>query len=69
MRFAETYQRLCASAQSVTVDSLLEQIITQTGYAEWIDDGTVESAARLENLAELRTPAPSATVTSRAGKR
>ncbi len=57
LRFAETYQRLCASAQNVTVDSLLEQIITQTGYAEWIDDGTVESAARLENLAELRTGA------------
>lgn len=57
MRFAETYRGWCDAAQNVTVDALLEQVLKQTGYADWIEDGTVEAAARIENLAELRTGA------------
>ncbi len=40
-----------------TVDELVVAVLKETGYAEWIDDGTVEAAARLENLKELSTAA------------
>ncbi|MSU76251.1 ATP-dependent DNA helicase PcrA [Patescibacteria group bacterium] len=56
-RFAELYGKLKAAAGDETVDGLVHQIITQTGYAQWIDDGSVEAAARLENLAELSSVA------------
>lgn len=57
IRFDRLYQRLRDKATHGTVDQLIEAVIDDTGYGDWIDDGTVEAAARLENLAELRTAA------------
>lgn len=57
IKFASLYAKLRHLAQTETVDTLIDHIMKDTGYAEWIDDGTVESATRLENLAELRTVA------------
>ena len=56
-RFAELYAQLQELAKTETVDVLLEEVLKRTGYVDWIDDGTVEAAARVENLAELRTGA------------
>ncbi len=57
-RFAELYAKLRKLVDDGgTVDELIAAILKETGYAEWIDDGTVEAAARLENLKELSTAA------------
>lgn len=57
IKFANLYAKLKHLAETCTVDTLVEHILNDTGYAEWINDGTVEGDARLENLAELRTVA------------
>lgn len=57
IKFASLYDKLSHIARTSTVDQLVEKVLKDTGYAEWIDDGSVESAARLENLGELRTVA------------
>lgn len=57
VRFNELYEKLKGIAQTKTVDELIHEVITQTGYSGWIDDGSVEAAARIENLAELSSVA------------
>lgn len=57
LRFDSLYRKLRAVAAESTVDQLIATVMKESGYETWIDDGTVESAARLENLAELRTAA------------
>ena len=57
IRFNELYETLKGIAQTKTVDELVAAVITETGYAGWIDDGSVEAAARVENLAELSSVA------------
>ncbi len=57
IRFGVLYAKLVEISRRETVDALLEAVLKETGYAEWIDDGTVEAAARLENIAELRSVA------------
>jgi DNA helicase-2/ATP-dependent DNA helicase PcrA len=57
IRFDGLYHKLRAIASESTVDQLISAVISETGYDTWIDDGTVESAARLENLAELSSSA------------
>ena len=57
IRFDTMYRQLRVASKEVTVDNLLNLILEKTGYNDWIDDGSVEAAARLENIAELRTVA------------
>ena len=57
VRFNELYEKLKGIAQTKTVDELVAAVVTETGYAGWIDDGSVEAAARVENLAELSSVA------------
>ncbi|MDP4000175.1 MAG: UvrD-helicase domain-containing protein [bacterium] len=54
VRFAGMHAKLRKLVEDGgTVDELITAMLKETGYAEWIDDGTVEAAARLENLKEL----------------
>jgi DNA helicase-2/ATP-dependent DNA helicase PcrA len=43
-----------AAAQTYTVTELFDQIITDIGYKDYLDDGTDEGAERWENVSELR---------------
>jgi DNA helicase-2/ATP-dependent DNA helicase PcrA len=43
-----------AAAQTNTVTELFDQIITDIGYKDYLDDGTEEGAERWENVNELR---------------
>lgn len=43
-----------AAAQTYTVTELFDQIITDIGYKDYIDDGTEEGNERWENVSELR---------------
>jgi DNA helicase-2/ATP-dependent DNA helicase PcrA len=43
-----------AAAQTYTVTELFDQVITDIGYKEYIDDGTEEGTERWENVQELR---------------
>ena len=43
-----------AAAQTLTVTELFDQIATDIGYKEYIDDGTEEGSERWENVTELR---------------
>lgn len=36
---------------------LMEMVLFDTGYIEWLDDGSEEAAARVENIKELKTVA------------
>ncbi len=56
-RFAKLFAQLRLAAQERTVGQLIADVLEQTGYLDWIDDSSVEAAARLENVAELRTVA------------
>ncbi|MGD8406973.1 MAG: UvrD-helicase domain-containing protein [Anaerolineales bacterium] len=42
------------AAQTYTVTELFDQIVTDVGYKDYIDDGTDEGAERWENVQELR---------------
>jgi ATP-dependent DNA helicase UvrD/PcrA len=58
VRFATLYGKLRKLVEEgSTVDDLVSAVLKETGYPEWIDDGSVEAAARLENLKELSTAA------------
>jgi len=43
-----------AAAQTLTVTELFDQITTDVGYKDYLDDGTEEGAERWENVQELR---------------
>jgi len=43
-----------AAAQTLTVTELFDQIVTDIGYKDYIDDGTEEGNERWENVTELR---------------
>lgn len=40
-------------AQNLNIVDLIKFILDKSGYLEWLDDGTTESEARVENLQEL----------------
>lgn len=47
----------CANNYSKTDDleSLMDDIVEDSGYLRWIDDGTAEAQARIENIQELKS--------------
>lgn len=57
LKFDALYRKLRAFASEHTVSELIKEILDQTAYQKWIDDGTVESETRLENLAEFQSAA------------
>ncbi|MEK7123766.1 MAG: 3'-5' exonuclease, partial [Patescibacteria group bacterium] len=46
-------------ADKIPVSELIKIIIKETGYADWLDGGTVKEDARLENIKELASVARS----------
>ncbi|MEX0934308.1 MAG: UvrD-helicase domain-containing protein [Candidatus Saccharimonadales bacterium] len=44
-----------AKEQSMTPSELVEYLLKKTGYQEYIDDGSIQAAERLENIKELAT--------------
>ncbi|MEX2398722.1 MAG: UvrD-helicase domain-containing protein [Candidatus Saccharimonadales bacterium] len=44
-----------AKEQSMTPSELVEYLLKKTGYQEYIDDGSIQAAERLENIKELVT--------------
>lgn len=57
LRFDALYRALRSKAETATVSELIAAILAETQYEEWIDDKSVEAAARLENIAELQSGA------------
>ncbi len=57
LRFDALYRNLRSKAENATVAELISAILSETRYEEWIDDKSVEAAARLENIAELQNGA------------
>ena len=55
--FAETMDRLRALERKVKVPDLIDKVMIETGYREYLNDGTFESETRLENIEELKTAA------------
>lgn len=43
--------------EEVTTIELVDLVLSETGYLNWLDDGSVEAAARVENVKELRSVA------------
>jgi DNA helicase-2/ATP-dependent DNA helicase PcrA len=50
---ADTLKRLVPLTKKITVASLINEILAATGYLKWLDDGSSENDARIENLKEL----------------
>ena len=44
-------------SQKLTTIELIDLILAETKYLEWLDDGSLEAAARVENVKELRSVA------------
>ncbi|MDQ5958440.1 MAG: ATP-dependent helicase UvrD/PcrA, partial [Patescibacteria group bacterium] len=51
--FAEMITKLRAQSQTLPVATLLEQLIKITDYFKYLDDGTIQSESRVENVKEL----------------
>ena len=42
---------------SLSTLELMEEVLTDTGYIKWLDDGTEEALSRIENIKELKSVA------------
>jgi len=51
--FKNLLEIFCKLTREMVVRDLLEKIIDQTKYIEWIDEDTAESQSRIENIKEL----------------
>jgi len=43
--------------EKITTIELVDLVLSETGYLGWLDDGSLEAAARVENVKELRSVA------------
>jgi DNA helicase-2/ATP-dependent DNA helicase PcrA len=50
---AQMLIRLRELTQKVAVSTLINEILVATGYISWLDDGSSENEARIENIKEL----------------
>ena len=57
LNFAEPFARWIKEKDQLELVPLIDRVLEATQYRAYIDDGTEESAQRLENLEELRTAA------------
>ena len=55
--FERSMDRLRALERKVKVPDLIDKVMIETGYREYLNDGTFESETRLENIEELKTAA------------
>ena len=55
--FAATIDRLRDASARLTLDFLVDAIVADTGYKEFLLDGTEEGESRFENIQELKTVA------------
>lgn len=53
LKFAKTMQKLQRQNHENTAAPLIKFVLDETGYKKFLDDGSVEGEARLENVAEL----------------
>jgi DNA helicase-2/ATP-dependent DNA helicase PcrA len=55
--FEDLLEELRAKARDLTTLEVMDLVTSVTGYIKWLDDGSVESSARVENVKELRSVA------------
>ncbi|MBN2016325.1 UvrD-helicase domain-containing protein [Candidatus Dojkabacteria bacterium] len=55
--FIRVLGKLIKASDELNITQLIEFVLDETGYTEWLDDGTEENQARIENLKELLTVA------------
>ena len=51
--FTEMMKRLAELSKKVNVSTLINEIFVASGYMKWLDDGSSENEARIENIKEL----------------
>ena len=56
-KFTSILEGLRAAAAKVTVSELIEKVLHESGYFEWLNNKTLENQTRLENIEELRSVA------------
>ena len=50
-------KRWISKKDSMSTLELMEEVLKDTGYIKWLDDGTEEALSRIENIKELKTVA------------
>jgi DNA helicase-2/ATP-dependent DNA helicase PcrA len=55
--FAKTINYLAEKSKITTVAVLIDEVLETTGYKQYLNDGSTENEARLENIKELLTVA------------
>lgn len=55
--FEKLMDELRQKSQGLVTLEILDLVTALTGYLKWLDDGTIESAGRIENVKELRSVA------------
>jgi DNA helicase-2/ATP-dependent DNA helicase PcrA len=55
--FNRLVETLREKGQKIPTIELVDLVLANTGYLNWLDDGSVEAAARVENVKELRSVA------------
>lgn len=51
--FEDLLKILRAKSKNLATGQIIDLVLTETGYLKWLDDGSVEAAARIENVKEL----------------
>jgi DNA helicase-2/ATP-dependent DNA helicase PcrA len=57
LAFTDLIEELSRARHTLNLLELLDQVLEQTGYAAYVQDGTQEGQTRWENILELRTVA------------
>ena len=55
--FAELIWTIIEKSKTLPVPDLIEFILDKSGYTQWLNDGSLENEARIENIKELLTVA------------
>jgi len=53
LQFARIVKKIRKASKKLILTDLIEFVLDVSGYAKWLDDGTPENDARIENLKEL----------------
>ncbi len=57
--FFKIIERLRAETVALSPEGIIDRILSDTGYKEFLSDGSLESESRLENIEELKSAASS----------
>lgn len=55
--FTQLLENIRTKVKGMTSTEIIDLVLSKTGYLEFLDDGTLEGAARIENVKELRSVA------------